>query len=140
MIRRSVTAALSVLMFALVGMYALPAHASGGTSDMLAAVTNVSSEATKFRSMMGNLNASQIHVVNVQNAMSESQQNEYRKALHKNASDIADLRDTLNHTTVTGNDGVLITLRNLLKKQNITIDQINGVHIDSAGQITLFVQ
>jgi hypothetical protein len=72
--------------------------------------------------------------------MSESQQNEYRKALHKNASDIADLRDTLNHTTVTGNDGVLITLRNLLKKQNITIDQINGVHIDSAGQITLFVQ
>jgi phosphatidate phosphatase APP1 len=90
--------------------------------------------------MMGNITASQIHVVNVQNVMSDAQQNAYRKALHKNASDISDLRDTLSHTTVTGEDGVLITLRNLLKKQNITIDQIDGVHIDSAGQITLFIQ
>lgn len=139
MIRRSVTAALSVLMFALAGMIALPAHAAGGTSDLLAAVNNVSSEANKFRSMMANLNASQIHMVSVE-SLTATQESAYKKALHKNASDISDLRDTLNHTTVTGSDGVLITLRNLLLKQNITIDQINAVHVGGDGQVTLFYQ
>lgn len=138
MANRHAAAALSVLMFVLAGAFAQPAHAAGGTSDLLAAVNNVSGESDKFRSMMSNINASQIHVVNVQSVMSATDENAYKKALKKNASGISDLRDTLNHTTVTGSDGVLITLRRLLQRQNVTIEQINGVYVGSDGTITLF--
>jgi Tfp pilus assembly protein PilW len=140
MANRLGAAALSVLMFVLAGAFAQPAYAAGGTSDLLAAVNNVSGESDKFRSMMSNINASQIHVVNVQSMMSTTDESAYRKALKKNASGIADLRDTLNHTTVTGSDGVLITLRKLLQRQNVTIEQINGVYVGSDGTITLFYQ
>ncbi|HET9096225.1 MAG TPA: hypothetical protein VFN37_06160 [Candidatus Baltobacteraceae bacterium] len=140
MANRHGAAALSVLMFVLTGAFALPAHAAGGTSDLLAAVKNVSSESDKFRSMMGDLNASQIHLVNAQSVMSDGQKTAYDTAVHKNASEISDLRDTLNHTTVTGSDGVLITLRKLLLRQNVTIDQITGVYIGGDGQVTLFYQ
>lgn len=140
MANRHAAAALSVLMFVLTGAYALPAHAAGSTSDLLAAVKNVSSESDKFRSMMGDLNASQIHVVNAQSMMSDAQRTAYNAALHKNASDIADLRDTLNHTTVTGSDGVLITLKKLLLRQDVTIDRITGVYVGDDKQITLFYQ
>lgn len=138
MANRYAAAALSILMFVFAGAYALPAQAAGGSSDLLAAVNNVSSESNKFRSMMSDINASQIHVVNVQSVMSESQQGAYTKALRKNASEISDLRDTLNHTTVTGTDGVLVTLPRLLLRQEVTIDQIIGVFVGGDGQITLF--
>jgi len=72
--------------------------------------------------------------------MSASQAAAYKAALRKNASDISDLRDTLNHTTVTGTDGVLVTLPRLLKRQNIAIDQIIGVYVGAGGDITLFYQ
>ena len=140
MANRHGAAALSVLMFVLTGAFALPAHAAGGTSDLLAAVKNVSSESDKFRSMMGDLNASQIHLVSAQSVMSDAQKTAYNAAVHKNASDISDLRDTLNHTTVTGSDGVLITLRKLLLRQNVTIDQVTGVYVGGDGQVTLFYQ
>lgn len=138
MANRLGAAALSVLMFVLAGVFAHPAYAASGTSDVVAAVNNVSGESDKFRSMMSNINASQIHVVNVQSVMSATDENAYKKALKKNASGISDLRDTLNHTTVTGSDGVLITLRRLLQRQNVTIEQINGVYVGSDGTITLF--
>jgi Tfp pilus assembly protein PilW len=138
MANRLGAAALSVLMFVLAGAFAHPAFAASGTSDVVAAVNNVSGESDKFRSMMSNINASQIHVVNVQSVMSATDENAYRKALKKNASGISDLRDTLNHTTVTGSDGVLITLRRLLQHQNVTIEQINGVYVGTDGTITLF--
>lgn len=140
MANRHAAAALSVLMFVLAGAFAPPAHAAGSTSDLLAAVKNVSSESDKFRSLMGDLNENQIHVVNAQSAMSDAQKAAYTAALHKNASDISDLRDTLSHTTVTGSDGVLITLRKLLLRQNITIDQITGVYVGGDRQVTLFYQ
>lgn len=140
MANRHAAAALSVLMFVLAGAFAPPAHAAGSTSDLLAAVRNVSSESDKFRSMMGDLNATQIHVVNAQGMMSDTQRAQYNTALHKNASDISDLRDTLNHTTLTGSDGVLITLKKLLMRQNIAIDQIIGVYVGDDKQITLFYQ
>lgn len=140
MTNRHAAAALSVLMLVLAGTFAPPAQAAGSTSNLLAAVKNVSGESDKFRSMMSNISAAQIHLVNVQSAMSASEEAAYKTALKKNASDIADLRDTLNHTTVTGSDGVLITLKRLLLKQNVDIDQIVAVHVDSAGQITLFYQ
>lgn len=138
MANRLGAAALSVLMFVLAGAFAHPAYAASGTSDVVAAVNNVSGESDKFRSMMSNINASQIHVVNVQSVMSATDENAYKKALKKNALGISDLRDTLNHTTVTGSDGVLITLRRLLQRQNVTIEQINGVYVGSDGTITLF--
>lgn len=138
MANRHAAAALSILVFVLAGS-ALAAQAAD-TSNLLAAVRNVSSESGKFRSMMANINASQIHLVNVQSIMSSSDEAAYRSALRKNASDISDLRDTLNTTTVTGSDGVLITLRKLLLQKNVTIDQINGVYVAGDGQITLFYQ
>lgn len=140
MAKRHAAAALSILMFVLVGAFAQPAQAAGSTSDLLAAVNNVSSESGKFRSRMGDLNAGQIHLVNVENVMSAGTEPAYKSAVRKNASDIADLRDTLNTTTVTGTDGVLITLRKLLMRRNITIDQITGVYVGGDGQITLFYQ
>lgn len=140
MAKRHAAAALSILMFVLAGAYALPARAAGSTSDLLAAVRNVSSESDKFRSMMANINAGQIHLVNVQSVVSSSEEAAFKSAVRKNASDIADLRDTLNTTTVTGNDGVLITLRKLLLQKNVTIDQITGVYVGGDGQITLFYQ
>lgn len=140
MANRHAAAALSVLMFVFAGALAQPAHAAGSTSDLLAAVKNVSGESDKFRSMMSNINASQIHLVNARSVMSATDDTAYRSALRKNASDISDLRETLNHTTVTGNDGVLITLRKLLLRQNITIDEIIGVYVGSDEQITLFYQ
>jgi hypothetical protein len=139
MANRHAAAALSILMFVLAGT-ALSARAAGGTTDLLAAVRNVSSESDKFRSMMANINANQIHLVNVQSVMSSGDEAAYRSALKKNASDISDLRDTLNHTTVTGTDGVLITLRKLLLQKNVTIDQVTGVYVGGDGQITLFYQ
>jgi len=132
--------ALSVLTLVLSGVLAAPVHAAGGNSDLLAAVKNVSSESDKFRSMMSNINATQIHLVSAQSAMSASQAAAYKTALRKNASDISDLRDTLNHTTVTGADGVLVTLPRLLKRQNIAIDQVVGIYVGGDGQITLFYQ
>lgn len=140
MANRHAAAALSVLMFAFAASVALPAHAAGSTTDLLAAVKNVSSESDKFRSMMSNLNANQIHVVSAQSAMSGGQQTAYQSALHKNATIIADLRDTLNHTTVTGDDGVLVTLKRVLLKQNVSIDRVIGIYVGTDNQITLFYQ
>ena len=135
---RHAAAALAAALFLVANLAPLHVRAAGSTSDLLAAVNNVSTQSNKFRSLMSNISASQIHMVNVQSVMSD--EGAYRKALHKNASDISDLRDTLNHTTVTGNDGVLITLRNLLLRQNITIDRVTGVYVTADGQITLFYQ
>lgn len=140
MANRHAAAALSVLLFTLAGTFVLPALAAGGTSDLLAAVKNVSSESDKFRSMMANINASQIHLVNASSVMSQGQKSAYDAAVRKNASSISDLRDTLNHTTVTGSDGVLITLRKLLMRQNIAIEQITGVYVGGDNQITLVYQ
>ncbi len=137
MAKRHAAAALSLLMLALAGALASPVYADTNP-NLLAAVKNVSSESDKFRSMMSNLTESQIHVVNVQNAMSASDESAFKAALRKNASTISDLRDTLNHTTLTGSDGVLVTLRKVLLRQNVTIDQVVGVHVDADGQVTLF--
>jgi hypothetical protein len=139
MAKRHAAAALSLLLVVFAVSYAQPARAAG-SSNLLAAVNNVSGESDKFRSMMSNINASQIHLVNVQDVMAAGDESAYKKALHKNASDISDLRDTLNHTTVTGADGVLITLKKLLMQKSISIEQVTGVFIGGDGQITLFYQ
>ncbi|HLI94874.1 MAG TPA: hypothetical protein VKT72_02180 [Candidatus Baltobacteraceae bacterium] len=139
MAKRHAAAALSLLMFASAGVFASPVYADTNP-NLLAAVKNVSSESDKFRSMMSNLTESQIHVVNVQSAMSPSDDAAFKAALRKNASNISDLRDTLNHTTITGSDGVLVTLRKVLLRQNVTIDQVVGVHVGTDGQVTLFYQ
>jgi hypothetical protein len=140
MAKRLAAAAFSLVMFAASGVFALPARAASTSPNLLAAVKNVSSESDKFRSMMANLNENQIHVVSAQSAMSGAQETAFKNAVHQNASGIADLRDTLNHTTLTGSDGVLVTLRKVLSRQNVSIDQVIGVHVGEDGQITLFYQ
>jgi hypothetical protein len=113
---------------------------AAGSGELIAAVKNVSSQADKFRGMMSNLNASQFHVVNVRNVLSAGDEAAFRASIKKNAGDISDLRDTLTHTTVTGDDGVVVPLRKVLLSKNITIDQVVGVYIGGDGQITLFYQ
>jgi hypothetical protein len=90
--------------------------------------------------MMSNLNASQFHVVNVRNVLSSGDEAAFKASIKKNAGDISDLRDTLTHTTVTGDDGVVVPLRKVLLSKNITIDQVVGVYVGGDGQITLFYQ
>jgi hypothetical protein len=136
---RLAAATLSVLV-ASAAAFGQPAYAAGSSADLLAAVRNVSGESDKFRSMMSNLNAAQFHLVDVSSVMTAADETAYKSAVRKNASDIADLRDTLNHTTITGSDGVLVTLRKVLLQKNISIDQITGVYVGSDGQITLFYQ
>jgi hypothetical protein len=130
----------SLLLLALA--LALPARifAAGASGELIAAVKNVSSQADKLRSMMSNLNASQFHVVNVRNVLSSGDEAAFKSSVKKNASDISDLRDTLTHTTVTGDDGVVVPLRKVLLGKNITIDQVVGVYVGGDGQITLFYQ
>jgi hypothetical protein len=132
-------AVFSTLLLALT-LVPAPLFAAGGSGELIAAVKNVSSQADKFRGMMSNLSASQFHVVNVRNVLSSADEAAFKSSLRKNATDISDLRDTLTHTTVTGDDGVVVPLRKVLLSKNITIDQVVGVYVGGDGQITLFYQ
>lgn len=133
-----VAAAFSVLLG--LSITAVPAGAEASSGQLIAAVKNVSTQADKLRSMMSNLNASQFHLVNARNVLSSSDETAYRSSMKKNAADISDLRDTLTHTTVTGDDGVVVPLRKVLLGKNISVNQIIGVYVESDGQITLFYQ
>ena len=140
MAKRCAAAVFSLVFLFFAVARSAPALAAGNSADLIAAVKNVSTQADKFRSMMSNLNASQFHLVNVQSVMSSSDEAAYQSSIKKNASGIADLRDTLTHTTVTGDDGVVVQLRKVLQAKNVTIDQIMGVYVGGDGQITLFYQ
>ena len=59
--------------------------------------------------------------------------------LRKNASAIADLRDTLGHATLLDDQGVVVSLRKILQGKNLTIDHIVGIYV-GGSQITLFYQ
>jgi hypothetical protein len=59
--------------------------------------------------------------------------------LRKNASAIADLRDTLGHATLVDSQGITVSLRKVLLGKNLTIDHIVGIYV-SGSQITLFYQ
>lgn len=132
--RRHLAIVLSLL--ALLGAAALPARASDST-QLMTALKAMPAQADKFRSMMSDLNASQFHLVN---AASISESADMKSSLKKNASALSDLRDTLAHTTVTGADGVVVSLKKVLLGKNVTIDQVIGIFVGSDGQITLFYQ
>jgi hypothetical protein len=105
---------------------------AAGSADLAAAVKNMPAQSDKFRSMMSNLSVTQFHFVNVAGEVDSA-------TLHKNASAIADLRDTLGHATLTDYQGVVVSLRKVLQGKNLTVDQIVGVYV-GVGQITLFYQ
>ena len=109
--------------------FAVPALAAG-SGDYAAAVKNMPAESDKFRSLMSNLSVAQFHFVSVSADAA---------TLRKNASAIADLRDTLGHATLVDNQGVVIPLRKVLQGKNLTIDQIVGIYV-GGNQITLFYQ
>ncbi len=106
----------------------LPALGAG-SADFAAAVKNMPAESDKFRSMMSNLSVAQFHFVNVGDVDPAT--------LRRNASAIADLRDTLGHATLLDNQGVVVPLRRVLLSKNLTVDQIVGISI-GGSQITLF--
>ncbi len=112
-------------------VFASPAFAAG-SADFAAAVKNMPAESDKFRSMMSNLNVAQFHFVNVAGEADSAM-------LRKNASAIADLRDTLGHATLLDNQGTIVSLRKVLQGKNLTIDHIVGIYVGGT-QITLFYQ
>ncbi len=105
---------------------------AAGSADLAVAVKNMPAQSDKFRSMMSNLSVTQFHFVNVAGEVDSA-------TLHKNASAIADLRDTLGHATLTDNEGVVVTLRKVLQSKNLSVDQVVGIYV-GGGQITLFYQ
>ncbi|HEY8314924.1 MAG TPA: hypothetical protein VIG51_12255 [Candidatus Baltobacteraceae bacterium] len=107
--------------------------------ELMSALKNAPSEATKFRAMMGDLNASEFHLVNISGLMAGGNRTAYQSAVKKDQSDIADLRETLAHTTLTGTDGLVILLSTMLKQSSLTVNQVVAVHVD-AGDVTLFYQ
>lgn len=137
MVNRFAAAALSVLLL-LVALACAPAQAAGSSSDLMSAVKNVSSETDKYRSLMANFTAGEFHFVSAQSVLTPSERAAYEAALSKNKSAIADLQYTLDHTTLTGSDGVITTLARLMKAQNLTIDQVVGVYVGPNGAVTLF--
>jgi hypothetical protein len=117
-----------------------PAFAAGGSSGVVATVNDVVAQTAKFRSLMANLTQTQFHLVNAQSLLAPGDGNALRNALRKHAADIDSLRESLTHTTMTGNDGSITTLKKVLAAQNVTIDQVIGVSVDSSGAITLYYQ
>ncbi len=121
------------LTAALLSAVAFPSPAfAAGSADFAAAVRNMPAQSDKFRSMMSNLNVAQFHFVNVAGEIDQA-------TLRKNASAIADLRDTLDHATLLDNQGIVVTLRKVLQSKNLTIDHIVGISIGGT-QITLYYQ
>ncbi len=125
-------------MLALFASFIAPAKASDST-QLLAALKAMPAQADKFRTMMSNLNASQFHLVNASSVMDAGDAT-YKTSLKKDAATLADLRETLSHTTVTGADGVIEPLRKVLQTKSVTIDQVIGVYVGGDNQITLFYQ
>lgn len=112
---------------------AFSSHASAaGSSELTAALKTMPAQADKFRSMMGNLTISQFHFVNVAGAVDSA-------TLRKNSSEIADLRDTLNHATLEDNQGIVTSLRKVMLAKELTIDQVVAIYV-SGTQVTLYYQ
>lgn len=105
---------------------------AAGSADYTAAFKNMPAQSDRFRSMMSNLSVTQFHFVNVAGQVDSA-------TIRKNASAIADLRDTLGHATLLDNQGVVVPLRKVLQGKNLTIDQIVGISVGGT-QITLFYQ
>ncbi|MGZ3561028.1 MAG: hypothetical protein ACXVAS_04220 [Vulcanimicrobiaceae bacterium] len=128
---------------ALAGALALVPQPAGGAqatyAQLMTALKNGSSEADKFRGMMAGLTAAEFHLVNVQTLLSGNDRAAYQSALKKGATEIADLHETLTHTTLTGDDGIVELLSTMLKKQSLLVAQVVAVHVDG-NQITLFYQ
>lgn len=135
--RRHFAAAFALLCL----LAAIPITVRGAdSSQLMVALRTMPAQADKFRSMMSNLNASQFRLVSVQSAMSAGDEAAFKTSMKKNTGDLADLRETLQHTTVTGLDGVVVPLKKVLLAKNVLIDQIIGVYVAGDGQITLFYQ
>src|SRR5436305_15321106 len=106
-------------------------HASAaGSADLTAAIKTMPAQSDKFRSLMSNLSISQFHFVSAAGEVDAA-------TLHKNATALADLRDTLSHATLTDNDGVVTTMRKVLLSKNLTSDQIVAIYVGGT-QITVF--
>ena len=140
MAKHRLASALSTGLFVmfLIGAPGAPASAAD-SSELVAAVKTVGAQTDKLRAMMADLSQNQFQVVSVQSVLSPADEPAFRAAVQKNAADIADMRETLTHTTLTGNDGVVMPLSKLLQAQDVKINQVVGVYV-GGGRITLFYQ
>lgn len=142
MAKPRLAAALSSVLFLAFIFGALAAPGLGASSgDLLNAVKTAAAQTDKLRSMMANLNQSQFKVVSVDSVLSSGDEAAFRTAMKKNAADLADMRDTLSHTTMTGNDGVIMSVAKLLDGQSppVKISQIAAMSI-AGDEVTLYYQ
>jgi hypothetical protein len=133
---------LAVALVLATALALVPAPAGGAQAtfgQLMAALKNAASEANKFRGMMANLTAAEFHLVRVQTLLPGNDQAAYQSALKKCASDISDLHETLTHTTLIGDDNIVVLLSTMLKKQGLVVNQVVAVHVDN-GDITLFYE
>ena len=139
MANRILAAALSPVFFSVfLALTSAPAGAAS-SAELVTAVKNVAAQTDKLRSMMADLSQSQFQIVNAQSVMSAGDEAQVRAALRKNAADVSDMRETLSHTTLTGNDGVIMPFSKLLQAQNLKIAQVIGIYVNG-NQITVFYQ
>lgn len=140
MVKLRLAAALSSVLFAafLSGCLALPAYAAS-SSELVTAVKTLAAQTDKLRSMMADLSASQFQLVDVGSVLAPGDEAAFKAAMKKNAADIADMRDTLTHTTLTGSDDVVEPLSKLLFAKTVTISQVVAIYV-SGQQITIYYQ
>ena len=142
MAKAHLAAALSSVLFFAFIFGALAAPSLGASSgDLLNAVKTTAAQTDKLRSMMANLNQSQFKVVSVASVLSSGDEAAFRAEMKKNASDIADMRETLAHTTMTGNDGVIMSVAKFLDGENppVKISQVAAISI-AGDSVTLYYQ
>jgi hypothetical protein len=115
--------------------------AAASSGELLTAVKTAAAQTEKLRSMMADLNEGQFKIVSAQSVLSPGDEPAFEAALKKNASDIADMRDTLTHTTLTSSDGVVMPLSKLLANQNpsVKISQVVAIYV-GGNVITIYYQ
>ncbi|HZT12294.1 MAG TPA: hypothetical protein VFA29_05815 [Candidatus Baltobacteraceae bacterium] len=127
---------------AAVFLYAVLSAAFGAQSlaassgELLSAIKTLPAQTDKLRGMMADLNESQFKLVDVSALADDAA---VRAALKKGAADVADMRDTLTHTTLTGNDGVVTSVAKLLGAKDLKISQVVAISV-TGSQVTLYYQ
>lgn len=139
MVKRGLASLSSAIFLAALVVVAAAPAAAATSSELVNAVKTVSAQTDKLRSMMADLSQSQFQIVSVASVLSSGDEAAFKEALKKNSADIADMRDTLTHTTLTGSDGVVTSVAKLLQAQNLKIGQVVAIYV-SNSQVTLFYQ
>ena len=126
----------AVFLFAVLSAAFCAQSLAASSGELLSAIKTLPAQTDKLRGMMADLNESQFKLVDV-SALADDEA--VRAALKKGAADVADMRDTLTHTTLTGNDGVVTSVARLLGAKDLKISQVVAISV-TGSQVTLYYQ